>query len=72
MADSQRIAATFIGGSMAGKWSYLPMGAEEYTSPGWRERYTLDHIIWHSQEDDVMSHLVYRLSPLLFKKKKEP
>lgn len=62
------IAATFIGGSLNGKWSYLPSGAEEFTSPGWKERYTVDKTVWHSVEDDVMSHMVYRLSPVLFKK----
>jgi hypothetical protein len=64
-----RIPATFIGGSLQGKWSYLPMGGFEHTSPGWAERYALDRIVWHSQEDDVMSHMVYRLSPVLFKKR---
>jgi hypothetical protein len=67
-----RIAATFVGGSLAGKWSYLPEGAAEYTSPGWGERYTLDHVVWHSHEDDVMSHGVYRLSPVLFKRRDQP
>lgn len=69
MSSPTRIASTFIGGSLQGTWSYLPMGADEYTSPGWAERYKLDHVVWHSREDDVMSHLVYRLSPTLFRKR---
>jgi hypothetical protein len=66
-----RIAATFIGGSLAGTWSYLPEGAAEYASPGWKERYLLDRVVWHSQADDVLSHAVYRLSPLLFRRKEQ-
>jgi hypothetical protein len=59
-----RIPAVFMGGSLQGKLTYLTEGAAE---PGWRERYTLDHIVWHSVEDHVMSHAVYRLSPILFR-----
>jgi hypothetical protein len=28
-----------------------------------KERYQLDRVVWHSYEDDVMSHMVYTLSP---------
>jgi hypothetical protein len=65
-AAPTRIAATFTGGSLGGKWSYLPAGAPEYTSPGWGERYLLEKTVWHSHEDDVMSHQVYALRPVLF------
>jgi len=67
-AAPTRLPATFVGGSLAGKWSYLPAGAPEYESPGWRERYMLSRTVWHSQEDDVMSHQVYTLSPVLFRR----
>lgn len=63
-----RIAATFRQGSMHGKWTYVLEGNATYESPGWKERYTLDHVVWHSEEDRVMSYLVYLLSPVLFRK----
>lgn len=56
-------AATFRGGSLDEKWSYLPHGAPEYVSPT-GERYVLQETRWHSHEDDVMSHQVYTLSPV--------
>lgn len=61
-AAPSRIAATFAGGSLAGKWSYLPDGAQRYKSPA-GELYELRDVVWHSQEDDVMSHMVYELVP---------
>lgn len=67
-AAPERIAATFVGGSLAGKWSYLPAGSPEYKSPGWSERYTLSRTVWHSEEDDVISHQVYTLTPVLFRR----
>lgn len=67
-AAPSRVPATFVGGSLAGKWSYLPGGVPEYTSPGWGERYTLSRTVWHSEEDDVVSHQVYTLSPVLFRR----
>jgi hypothetical protein len=67
-AAPSRIAATFVGGSLAGKWSYLPAGAPEYMSPGWGERYTLTRTVWHAQEDDVISHQIYTLCPVLFQR----
>jgi hypothetical protein len=67
MTAPTRIAATFHGGSLHGKWSYLPVGAAEYKSPGWGERYLLSDTLWHSREDDVVSHQVYTLSPVLFR-----
>lgn len=53
------IAATFVGGSLDGKWSYLPKGEAVYLIRN--ERYELTETIWHSQEDRVMSHQVYQL-----------
>jgi hypothetical protein len=67
-AAPARIATTFVGGSLARTWSYLPNGAPEYMSPGWGERYTLLRTIWHSEQDDVMSHQIYTLSPVLFRR----
>ena len=67
-AAPARVAATFVGGSLAGNWSYLPAGAREYLSPGWGERYTLTRTVWHSEADDVISHQVYTLSPVLFRR----
>lgn len=69
MSAPTRVAATFTGGSLAGKWTYVLECNNEYTSPGWGERYLLDKVIWHSEEDSVMSHVVYALRPLLFKKR---
>lgn len=48
MSAPTRIPATFTGGSLNGKWTYLTLGAAEYTSPGWSERYTLSSTVWHS------------------------
>jgi len=67
MTAPTRIAATFRGGSLHGRWSYLPAGAPEYKSPGWGERYLLSDTIWHCHQDDVVSHQVYTLSPVLFR-----
>jgi hypothetical protein len=66
VSSPTRIPATFVGGSMNGKWTYLE-GQAEYTSPAWSERYTLSSTVWHSEEDDVMSHQVYKLAPVLFR-----
>lgn len=63
-----RIAATFTGGSLNDKWTYLTEGAAEYKSPGWGERYLLSRTVWHSEEDRVISHVVYALAPVLFRK----
>jgi hypothetical protein len=71
MTAPTRIAATFRGGSLHGRWSYLPAGAPEYKSPGWGERYLLDDTVWHSREDDVVSHQVYTLSPVLFRTREQ-
>jgi hypothetical protein len=49
----------------------LPASAPEYTSPSWGERYVLEQTVWHSHEDDVMSHQVYALRPVLFAPRKE-
>jgi len=67
-AAPSRVAATFVGGSLAGRWSYLPSGAPEYASPGWGERYTLSRTVWHSEEDELISHQVYTLTPVLFRR----
>lgn len=63
MSAPTRIAATFVGGSLDGKWTYL--GAlnslvASYVSPK-QEHYELVDTIWHSTEDSVLSHQVYRL-----------
>lgn len=60
-AAPTRLPATFVDGTLDGKWSYLPEGARTYTSPT-GERYELLDTVWHSEEDDVMSHQVYRLA----------
>lgn len=63
-----RIAATFVGGTLAGKWTYLPQGELslfEGASAVWTaptgEIYELVDTVWHSEEDDVLSHQVYKL-----------
>lgn len=59
MSAPNRIAATFVGGSLDGKWTYL-VGNELYHSP-LDEIYAIESSVWHSHEDDVLSHLVYKL-----------
>lgn len=66
MSAPTRIAATFTGGSLDGKWSYLPQGAATYSLgqlklDGTSEVYELVDTIWHSVEDSVLSHQVYAL-----------
>ena len=66
MSAPTRIAATFVGGSLDGKWSYLPNGMQTYTIgqlrlDGTSESYELVDTVWHSREDDVLSHQVYKL-----------
>lgn len=68
MSAPTRIAATFVGGSLDGKWTYLPLSGPEcgtayplfYLAPDGK-RYELVDTIWHSEQDSVMSHQVYRL-----------
>lgn len=61
MSAPNRIPATFIDGSLAGKWKYLTLGMASYTSPT-EERYELSDTVWFSVEDDVASHQVYTLA----------
>jgi len=66
-AAPNRIPATFRHGSLDGTWTYLLDAPPTYDSPT-GERYTVREIVWHSEQDRVMSHVVYLLSPVLFRK----
>ncbi|HEU4727655.1 MAG TPA: hypothetical protein VFT22_07195 [Kofleriaceae bacterium] len=60
--------ATFIDGPLVGKWTYLEIGTwfcvdgggDVWLAPS-GEEYEIARTVWHSVEDDVISHQELRL-----------